>query len=183
MLPPPPGLPRPQVIQTSMDASQYLSSVESQAQSEEIPIAQDEQNACNHLFEALGLAHENKGNNINILDYKTSHCSFGFDLTSDEDNNGQWDLIQDGATNCAHITWNAKKLENTKRLEQQIKKKDLGLTTKLILAVAVLAVLMTTSVSNRSFIEKLNNGQVEVGLTLNFTATNVWSDRSSSSEK
>uniref|UniRef100_A0A915K8C3 Uncharacterized protein n=1 Tax=Romanomermis culicivorax TaxID=13658 RepID=A0A915K8C3_ROMCU len=42
---PPPGLPVPQVIQAStIDASQYLSSIENQAQLEEIMIAQDEQN-------------------------------------------------------------------------------------------------------------------------------------------
>uniref|UniRef100_A0A915JTU4 Uncharacterized protein n=1 Tax=Romanomermis culicivorax TaxID=13658 RepID=A0A915JTU4_ROMCU len=45
MLPLPLGLPTPQVIQAStMNASQYLSSVESQPQLEEISIAQDEQN-------------------------------------------------------------------------------------------------------------------------------------------
>uniref|UniRef100_A0A915HZE2 Uncharacterized protein n=1 Tax=Romanomermis culicivorax TaxID=13658 RepID=A0A915HZE2_ROMCU len=39
----PPALPTPQVIQAStMDVSQYLSSIENQAQLEEIPIAQDE---------------------------------------------------------------------------------------------------------------------------------------------
>uniref|UniRef100_A0A915I3X3 Uncharacterized protein n=1 Tax=Romanomermis culicivorax TaxID=13658 RepID=A0A915I3X3_ROMCU len=50
MLPSPPGLPRPQVIQTSMHASQYLSSVESQAQSEEIWIAQDEQKVYEQAY-------------------------------------------------------------------------------------------------------------------------------------
>uniref|UniRef100_A0A915JM90 Uncharacterized protein n=1 Tax=Romanomermis culicivorax TaxID=13658 RepID=A0A915JM90_ROMCU len=51
MLPPPLGLPTPQVIQAStMDASQYLSGVESQAQSEEIPIAQDEQNVYDQVY-------------------------------------------------------------------------------------------------------------------------------------
>uniref|UniRef100_A0A915IFW0 Uncharacterized protein n=1 Tax=Romanomermis culicivorax TaxID=13658 RepID=A0A915IFW0_ROMCU len=48
---PPPGLPTPQVIQAStMDASQYLSTVESQAHSEEIPIAQDEQNMYGQAY-------------------------------------------------------------------------------------------------------------------------------------
>uniref|UniRef100_A0A915KWD3 Uncharacterized protein n=1 Tax=Romanomermis culicivorax TaxID=13658 RepID=A0A915KWD3_ROMCU len=48
---PPQGLPMHQVIQAStMDASQYLSSVENQAQSEEIPIAQDEQNMYGEAF-------------------------------------------------------------------------------------------------------------------------------------
>uniref|UniRef100_A0A915JNA3 Uncharacterized protein n=1 Tax=Romanomermis culicivorax TaxID=13658 RepID=A0A915JNA3_ROMCU len=50
MLPPPPGLPMPQVIQTSMDVSQYLSSIESQAQWEEILIAQDEQNVYDQAY-------------------------------------------------------------------------------------------------------------------------------------
>uniref|UniRef100_A0A915JQK9 Uncharacterized protein n=1 Tax=Romanomermis culicivorax TaxID=13658 RepID=A0A915JQK9_ROMCU len=51
MLPPPPGLPMPQVIQAStMNASQYLSSKENQAQSEEIPIAQDEQNMFDQAY-------------------------------------------------------------------------------------------------------------------------------------
>uniref|UniRef100_A0A915IQB8 Uncharacterized protein n=1 Tax=Romanomermis culicivorax TaxID=13658 RepID=A0A915IQB8_ROMCU len=54
--------------------------------------------AYSQLFEALDLAHKNKGNNINISDYKTSHSFFGFDLTPDEDDNGYWNWIRDGIT-------------------------------------------------------------------------------------
>uniref|UniRef100_A0A915JR53 Uncharacterized protein n=1 Tax=Romanomermis culicivorax TaxID=13658 RepID=A0A915JR53_ROMCU len=51
MLPPLLCLPIPQVIQAStMDASQYLSSVENQAQLEEIWIAQDEQNMYDKAY-------------------------------------------------------------------------------------------------------------------------------------
>uniref|UniRef100_A0A915IR59 Uncharacterized protein n=1 Tax=Romanomermis culicivorax TaxID=13658 RepID=A0A915IR59_ROMCU len=47
----PPGLPVQQVIQAStMDGSQYLSSIENQAQLEEIPIAQDEQNVYEEAY-------------------------------------------------------------------------------------------------------------------------------------
>uniref|UniRef100_A0A915K4U2 Uncharacterized protein n=1 Tax=Romanomermis culicivorax TaxID=13658 RepID=A0A915K4U2_ROMCU len=45
------GLPTPQGIQAStVDASQYLSSIESQAQSKEILIAQDEQNVYDQAY-------------------------------------------------------------------------------------------------------------------------------------
>lgn len=54
--------------------------------------------AYSHLYEALDLAHENKGNLINMTDYKTSHSFFGFDLTPDEDDSGHWDLIREGST-------------------------------------------------------------------------------------
>uniref|UniRef100_A0A915J799 Uncharacterized protein n=1 Tax=Romanomermis culicivorax TaxID=13658 RepID=A0A915J799_ROMCU len=51
MLPLLPGLPMGQVIQAStMDASQYLSSVECQAQSDEILIAKDEQNVYDQVY-------------------------------------------------------------------------------------------------------------------------------------
>ena len=54
--------------------------------------------AFNQLFEALDMARENKGNSINRLDYKNTHCLFAFDLTPDEDDNGHWDLIKEGTT-------------------------------------------------------------------------------------
>lgn len=50
------------------------------------------------MFEALDLAHDNKGNNISISDYASSHCIFAFDLTPDEDDNGHWDLVSEGTT-------------------------------------------------------------------------------------
>uniref|UniRef100_A0A915ISE7 Uncharacterized protein n=1 Tax=Romanomermis culicivorax TaxID=13658 RepID=A0A915ISE7_ROMCU len=47
----PPGLPMPRAIQAStMDASQYLSRVENQAQLEEILITQDEQNVYDKAY-------------------------------------------------------------------------------------------------------------------------------------
>lgn len=54
--------------------------------------------AYNHMFEALDLAHDNKGNNISVTDYTSSHCIFAFDLTPDEDDNGHWDLVSEGTT-------------------------------------------------------------------------------------
>jgi len=55
-------------------------------------------NAFNQLFEALDLARDNKGNDINRIDYKSTHCIFAFDLTPDEDDNGHWDVVKQGST-------------------------------------------------------------------------------------
>jgi hypothetical protein len=54
--------------------------------------------AYNQLFEALDLARDNKGNDINRLDFKQTHCIFAFDLTPDEDDNGHWDIVRQGTT-------------------------------------------------------------------------------------
>lgn len=55
-------------------------------------------NAFKQLFEALDLARDHTGNDINRIDHKNTHCIFTFDLTPDEDDNGHWDLIKQGTT-------------------------------------------------------------------------------------
>jgi len=41
---------------------------------------------------------DNKGNDINRLDYKNTHCIFAFDLRPDEDDKGHWDVVKQGST-------------------------------------------------------------------------------------
>jgi hypothetical protein len=51
------------------------------------------------LFEGLGIADENKGNAVNLSNFKTGHCIFAFDLSPDEDDGGDhWDLVKEGET-------------------------------------------------------------------------------------
>jgi hypothetical protein len=50
------------------------------------------------LFEALGLANDNKGNTITRNAFPQSHCIFAFDLTADGDDGAHWDPIKEGNT-------------------------------------------------------------------------------------
>ena len=50
------------------------------------------------LFEALGIANDNRGNAIERADFEKSHCIFGFDLTSDADDGSHWELVKEGNT-------------------------------------------------------------------------------------
>lgn len=63
--------------------------------------------AYNQLFEALDIARDNRGNGITREGYKSGQCLFAFDLTPDEDDNGHWDLIKEGATSI-EITFGEK---------------------------------------------------------------------------
>ena len=50
-----------------------------------------------HLFEGLGIADENKGNEVNLKRFSSGSTLFAFDLSSDEDDGEHWDLAKDGA--------------------------------------------------------------------------------------
>lgn len=50
------------------------------------------------LFDALGLANDNRGNNITRQAFGKSHCIFAFDLTCDADDGAHWDPIKEGNT-------------------------------------------------------------------------------------
>lgn len=54
--------------------------------------------AYTQLFQALGLANDNRGNGITRTDFEASHCFFAFDLTADSDDGGHWDTIKEGTT-------------------------------------------------------------------------------------
>jgi hypothetical protein len=54
--------------------------------------------AYDHLFEALDLAKDNKGNHINRAQFKDGRCLFAFDFTPDEDDGPHWDLVREGST-------------------------------------------------------------------------------------
>ena len=50
------------------------------------------------LFQTLGLANDNRGNEITRDDFAKSHCIFAFDLTADADDGAHWDPIKEGNT-------------------------------------------------------------------------------------
>jgi hypothetical protein len=49
------------------------------------------------MLEGLGFADENKGNHINMKEYKNSSCLFVFDLTPEETDASHWQLLREGA--------------------------------------------------------------------------------------
>jgi len=50
------------------------------------------------LNETLDIARQDKGCDINMLDFQNSSCFFAFDLTADECDSGHWTLIREGST-------------------------------------------------------------------------------------
>jgi len=50
------------------------------------------------MFEALGLANDNRGNDIDRNDFDKSHCIFAFDLTNDCDDGSHWEVVKEGNT-------------------------------------------------------------------------------------
>lgn len=50
------------------------------------------------LFQTLGLAGDNTGNNITRADFGKTHCIFAFDLTDDSSDGSHWSPIREGTT-------------------------------------------------------------------------------------
>lgn len=50
------------------------------------------------MLEGLGIADENKGNDISMTDFKENSCLFVFDLSPEEMDSGHWQLLREGST-------------------------------------------------------------------------------------
>ena len=57
-----------------------------------------------HLIDTLGLPIENRTNNITLDDFEKSSCFFAFDLTPDECESDNWELVKEGSTSV-HCTF------------------------------------------------------------------------------
>ena len=57
-----------------------------------------------NLIDTLGLNNENRTNNITMDDFENHTCLYAFDLTPDESDADNWELIKDGTT-TVHCTF------------------------------------------------------------------------------
>ena len=57
-----------------------------------------------HLVDALGLMTENRTNDISLEDFENTRCLFCFDLSQDDADSTNWELIREGTT-IVHCTF------------------------------------------------------------------------------